>query len=346
MQIDYLIIGQGLAGSLLAWELIQNNKTVIIVDNGKENASLIAAGLINPVTGMRFVKSSNVDQLLPHAINYYQKLSNHFQQRFYIEKTMLRVLRNDKELLACQKRLTQQEYDDFLAQIEPSHPFVKSSFGLLTQKQTGYLLTEALLSSLKNYFISAKVYRCAEINYQEIDRVPLLRWRDLLPKQIIFSEGYRGASNPWFSWLPFQPVKGEIVTATASNQIPQNIINYGHWFIPLNGHKFRTGATFDRECLDTCLSGSAKERLLTSLKQVLPDLADVQMIKQQAGIRPTTLDKQPFIGIHPDYSEFSMFNGFGAKGSLQIPWYCQAFVAHLLNRQDLPKSSSILRYYH
>ncbi|MEY3190936.1 MAG: hypothetical protein RIS10_1053, partial [Pseudomonadota bacterium] len=78
MTIDFLIIGQGLAGSLLAWELINRGCNVIIVDNGKENASQIAAGLINPVTGMRFVKSTNVDDLLPTAKQCYAQLDTIF----------------------------------------------------------------------------------------------------------------------------------------------------------------------------------------------------------------------------------------------------------------------------
>ena len=119
MNIDYLIIGQGLAGSLLAWELINRNQRILIVDNGAENASLIAAGLINPVTGMRLVKSAQVDQLLPSAIHYYQQLSQYFQQPFYIEKLMLRILRTEKELSTAQKRLLQPEYQSYLDKIIP-----------------------------------------------------------------------------------------------------------------------------------------------------------------------------------------------------------------------------------
>jgi len=63
MMIDFLIVGQGLAGSLLAWELIQRGCSVLVVDKGEENASQVAAGLINPVTGIRFVKSGSV----PHS---------------------------------------------------------------------------------------------------------------------------------------------------------------------------------------------------------------------------------------------------------------------------------------
>ena len=90
---------------------------------------------------------------------------------------------------------------------------------------------------------------------------------------------------------------------------------------------------------------SAKESLLKSLNQAYPDLKSEKIIRQQAGIRPTTLDKQPFIGSHPQYPELVFFNGFGAKGSLQIPWYCQCLADHLLFRKPVSLGSNILRYY-
>ena len=344
MNIDYLIIGQGLAGSLLAWELIQRNKKVIIVDDAKENASLIAAGLINPVTGMRFVKSTDVDHLLPAAINYYQKLSDYFQQTFYVEKPMLRILTSQNQLQASQKRLRQAEYQDYLEGIIASSPFIKTSFGIVVQKQTGYLLTRPLLNALKTYFNDSNVYVKAAIKYSDIVFTPTLQWKEFKPSQIIFCEGHSATNNPWFSWLPFQPVKGEIITANTSIKLPQNILNYGHWFIPLDSHQFRTGATFDRESLDSNTSGQAKVTLVKSLHQVCPDIHIDNIVAQQAGIRPTTLDKQPFIGIHPAHSELAIFNGFGAKGSLQIPCSCQYFADHLLHSSSIPVHTDILRF--
>jgi len=346
MEIDYLIIGQGLAGSLLAWELNQRQKKVFIIDNGELNASQVAAGLINPVTGMRFVKSTDVEQLLPTAKNYYNQLSDYFQHTFYIEKPMLRILRNNKEILACQKRLQQAEYTPYLSKTIPSSPFINASLGLLPQKQTGYLLTKALLSVLKNYFISINAYELDEIKYNEIELSPNIHWKGIRPKQIIFCEGHHATNNPWFSWLPFQPVKGEIITATATERIPQHILNYGHWFIPLDDHHFRTGATFDRTNINTQITVNAKETLLDTLKQVYPSLMLERIINQQAGIRPTTLDKQAFIGHHPIHPELVIFNGFGAKGSLQIPWYSKRLADNLINNRAIPQACNILRYNH
>ena len=346
MTIDYLIIGQGLAGSLLAWELIQRDCKIVIIDNGKENASQVAAGLINPVTGMRFVKSADVDMLLPVAKQCYSRLADVFQQTFYIEKPMLRLFRSDKELTYCLKRLDDPDYQDFLGAITESDQAFNNHatpFGFLEQKQTGYLLTRPLLSCLKDFFIARESYRLANIDYHDIQLQPSLRWQDISPRKIIFCEGHHATNNPWFSWLPFQLVKGEILTLEHQSQLPDKILNYGDWLIPLNSRRIRIGATFDRENLNTLPTERGKNALLNALKPISANLAQATLLNHQANIRPCTLDKQVFIGHHPQHSQLAIFNGFGAKGSLQIPWYSRHFADALLNNKPLP--SDIQRHY-
>jgi len=346
MIIDYLIIGQGLAGSLLAWELIHRGCKVVIIDNGKENASQVAAGLINPITGMRFVKSTDVDILLPIAKQCYSQLADVFHQTFYIEKPMLRLFRSEKELTHCLKQLDHPDYQDYLGPITPPdqpEKNIATPFGFLQQKQTGYLLTRPLLSRLKDFFIARHCYRLADIKYRDIQLQPTLRWRDIFPKQIIFCEGHHATTNPWFSWLPFQPVKGEILTLEHQSQLPDKILNFGDWLIPLNSQNIRIGATFDRENLNTLPTERGKNDLLNALKPISANLTQATLINHQANIRPCTLDKQPFIGHHPQHPQLAIFNGFGAKGGLQIPWYSQHFVDALLNKATPP--SNIQRYY-
>jgi glycine/D-amino acid oxidase-like deaminating enzyme len=346
MTIDYLIIGQGLAGSLLAWELIQRDCKVVIVDNGKENASQVAAGLINPVTGMRFVKSANIDSLLPTAKQCYSQLADVFHQLFYIEKPMLRLFRSDKELSHCLKRLNNPDYQGYLGSVmPPDRPInnLATPFGFLEQIQTGYLLTSPLLTCLKDFFIARNCYRQTDIDYQEIQLQPSLHWQDISPKQIIFCEGHHATTNPWFSWLPFQLVKGEILTLEHQSQLPDKILNFGNWLIPLNSHHIRIGATFDRESPNTLPTERGKNELLNALKPISAKLAQATLLNHQANIRPCTLDKQPFIGHHPRHPQLAIFNGFGAKGSLQIPGFCQHFADALLN--NTPLHATIQRYY-
>lgn len=345
--IDFLIIGQGLAGSLLAWELIQRDCKVIVVDNGEENASQVAAGLINPVTGMRFVKSADIDTLLPAAKHRYSQLADFFKQEFYIEKPMLRIFRSENELKNAEKRLNNPEYLAYLNGLQARKTIdnLATPFGFLEQKQTGYLLTKPLLNCLKAFFIAEGSYRQADFDYRDIRLEPSLRWQDITPKRIIFCEGYKATQNPWFSGLPFQAVKGEILTLEHHAELPDKILNYGNWLIPLNAHQIRIGATFDRENLNTEATEQGKNDLLNALNQVASGLTQAILINRQANIRPCTLDKQPFIGSHPQHEQLAIFNGFGAKGSLQIPRHSQYLADALLNGTALPHSCNIARYY-
>ncbi|MGR8981470.1 MAG: NAD(P)/FAD-dependent oxidoreductase [Gammaproteobacteria bacterium] len=348
MVIDFLIVGQGLAGSLLAWELIQRGCRVVVIDNQQNNASQVAAGLINPVTGHRFARSADVDILLPFARAYYAALSDFFQQSFYVEKSMLRVFRSETERRRCLKRLNDPCYRDYLGElISPDNAIeaIAAPLGYVKQRQTGYLQTMNLLSCLKHFFISKERYRRATFHFQDIGFQPRLRWGDLKPEQIIFCEGYRAIENPWFSWLPLQPVKGEILTLEHAFEMPDQIINFGHWLLPVNRSELRLGATFDRENIDAGITESAKRELLNASANVIPGLVKAKLIAHQAGVRPCTSDRQPLIGKHPQYRQINIFNGFGAKGSLSIPWHCRRFADHLLNNGGLPKNCTIERYY-
>jgi glycine/D-amino acid oxidase-like deaminating enzyme len=335
---DYLIIGQGLAGSLLAWQLLQRGCKIMVVDNGLENASQVAAGLINPVTGMRLVKSAEVEHLLPSAMRCYAHLSQFFKQDFYIEKPMHRLLNNELLLTNAHKRLADSAYKDYVKAIiaTDAQPY-------LEQQQTGFLQTRLLLNCLKQYFIECGCYRRSIVNYQDIQQLPSLSWQDMTFKKIIFCEGHHATQNPHFSWLPFQPVKGEILTLQHQSQLPDVIYNFGDWLIPLDKQRIRLGASFDREHLNTEPTLKAKNTLLQSLTHSGIHLSELSVIDQLANIRPCTLDKQAFTGEHPKLPQLAIFNGFGAKGSLQIPKYCQLFADALQNNNPYP--SSIARYY-
>jgi glycine/D-amino acid oxidase-like deaminating enzyme len=335
---DYLIIGQGLAGSLLAWELLQRGCKVMVIDNGLENASQVAAGLINPVTGMRLVKSADIEQLLPTAMRCYEQLSQFFKQNFYIEKPMLRRLDNELLLTNAHKRLADPAYKNYVKTI--IHTELNSPY--LEQQQTGYLQTRLLLSALKRYFIERGCYRQSAVIYQDIE-LASLSWKDIRFKKVIFCEGHFATQNPYFSWLPFQLVKGEILTLQHQSQLPDVIYNFAEWLIPTDKQHIRLGASFDRVHLNTEPTLQAKNTLLQSLKHSGIHVPKLTVIDHQANIRPCTLDKQAFIGEHPQLPQLLIFNGFGAKGSLQIPKLCQLFVDALLNLTPYP--SSIARYY-
>ncbi|MGR8929972.1 MAG: NAD(P)/FAD-dependent oxidoreductase [Gammaproteobacteria bacterium] len=343
MSIDVLVVGQGLAGSLLAWELMQQQLRVMVIDTGDENASQVAAGLINPVTGQRLVKTFGVEAYLPAALDCYEQLRIQFGFSFFVPLPMLRIFRSFREREIAAKRLLDSDYRIFLKSHDDSAEII-SPFGLIEQRKTGYLRTTLLLESLRDYFLQNGAYRRTRMDYREIQFKPCLQWRDLQPEHIVFCEGYQALNNPWFGRLPFQPVKGQILTCKTTAVVPQRILNFGYWLIPSISDGFKVGATFEPGVFDTQVNAEATQRLLQRLSEICPALQPVDIVSGQAGIRPATLDKQPFVGHHPRYSNLHIFNGFGAKGSLTIPWHAQRLVSALKRRLPLPEFCSIQRY--
>ncbi len=345
MQIDILLIGQGLAGSLLAWELHRRGYRILLLDKGLENASQVAAGLINPITGQRLVKQAEVETLLSAALNCYEQMARQFRQGFFVPLPMLKILRSQKERELAERRLNEPGYGDFLVDLIDAPPGVNAPFGVLQQRQTGYLQTEALLQQLRNFLLSQGSYRQTDLQYSDIRLQPALQWRDISTRHIVFCEGYQALNNPWFGGLPFQLAKGEILSCQSHQAMPAQILNFGHWLLPVGVQRFKLGASFDTQQLDTMPTPATKAALLASLQTVYPADQPHEVCQHRAGIRPTTRDKQPFIGSHPQHTRLHIFNGFGAKGSLAIPWYAARFADYLQQQTPLPVACDIRRYY-
>src|ERR1700712_2639986 len=77
MNVDYLIIGQGISGSFLSRDLLRAGKTVMVIDESKPfTASKVASGVINPITGRRMVRTWEIEKLMPFAVEAYTKLGD------------------------------------------------------------------------------------------------------------------------------------------------------------------------------------------------------------------------------------------------------------------------------
>ncbi len=75
MEVDFLLIGQGLAGTVLSYRLVNSGKRVHVIDQASNNhCSRVAAGLYNPLTGRKMVKTWNADEIFPEIEPFYAQL--------------------------------------------------------------------------------------------------------------------------------------------------------------------------------------------------------------------------------------------------------------------------------
>lgn len=353
-QLDTIIVGQGLAGSLLAWELVRHQQHVLVISDPTAPCSTrVAAGVVNPVTGQRLVLQADTSIHLNAALTIYRELEQFFGIQLFHELPMLRIANPDQpEWQRFLKRLEQHEYQGFLRVAAPSELNTVTADGKAVsgwmQLQTGYLDTNLLLDTLRNYFKSKHVLQEREFDYSELSwaaeksNFPL-QWHNFRASRIIFCEGAQMLNNPWFGHLPLHPAKGEILTLSRQNPLPEFMLHYGQWMVPQH-HQFKIGATYDTQNINVEPTEFAKQTLLDGARRYFPAIDQAQVLEHRAGLRPTTKDKQPLIGWHPEHSFMGVFNGFGSRGSMLVPWHAQVFAQTLLHHTKLPEYADIRRF--
>ena len=90
MQVDHIIVGQGISGSFLSWYLIKEGKSVLVIDEeNATTASRVAAGIINPVTGRRMVTVWMAEELFPFAWRAYNEFGAELGITAISQKTII-----------------------------------------------------------------------------------------------------------------------------------------------------------------------------------------------------------------------------------------------------------------
>ena len=93
MNVDYLIIGQGISGTWLSYYLLKEDKSFVVIDNGfKDSPSRMAAGIINPVTGRRHVEMCIRDRF--RALVKYRNISSLHLRVIKATETLKKQLEN------------------------------------------------------------------------------------------------------------------------------------------------------------------------------------------------------------------------------------------------------------
>ena len=117
MRADILILGQGLAGTLLALELERAGISFAIVDRGHEHAATsAAAGLINPITGRRRVKSWRIETLLPIARAAYAELETTLGVPLWRPMRVRRLFADERERSVFAEKWARGELAPFVVE--------------------------------------------------------------------------------------------------------------------------------------------------------------------------------------------------------------------------------------
>ena len=195
MTYDYIIVGQGVAGTLLAFELLERHQKILVVDAAHQaTASKVAAGIINPITGRHLVNSWNIDTLLPKAWSTYRALEKLLDITVLEERPLTRFLatvkaNNDWLVRSSNPDLQAYLSDDF--DPEDYRDFLQHFESGVVLRHTGRVRLAALTAAFRTYLQQQDALLEASFDYAQLTVTAQgVQYQDHRAQKLVFAEGY------------------------------------------------------------------------------------------------------------------------------------------------------------
>jgi glycine oxidase len=347
-QTDFIIVGQGMAGSVLALQLMQAGKHIVLVGHDENYSSRVAAGLFNPVTGKNLSKTWMADAVFAQLFSFYQHAEKTLNSSFFHTRPIYRPFVSIEEQNEWMGKSSEPAWLPFIEKVVPqSMGFtgLHDSLGGLLLKQTGYVDTNTFLSAVKNYLEQRHLFVNDTFDYSRVHISKSgIEYKNIVAEKIIFCEGVEIHNNPFFKWLPIRPLKGE--TLTVAVDLPETVIvNRGVYAVPAKKSTYKIGATYETQDVSHTITEKAKTELQEKFTTLFS--GPYSIIKQEWGMRPTSPDRRPIIGEHPEHKCVLTCNGLGTKGVSLAPFVGALVTGFLVNGIKPPVYATVdvNRYY-
>lgn len=344
---DYIIVGQGLAGSALTAQLLLRKKKVLVIDWPQGNiSSPLAAGLFNPFTGRKMIRTWQAETLFPYLENFYQKVQRYTGEKFFFPTPIYRPFLSVEEQNEWMGMSADPLPGSFIGEITTNtrYPeFVNDHFGGLVLKSGGYIDTVRYICAVRDWVRKENSYLEEKFDFSAfLTNGSGVQYKNMFSHHIIFSEGVNALSNESFRWVPIKPLKGETLTirATLRDGI---IFNRGVYVVPDRRENFwRVGATYEHGAFEPAPTLKGRKELEEKLRELIT--GPYEVVDHQWGVRPTTPDRRPVVGAHPENSDVFFFNGFGTKGVSLTPYFSHLLIESIENKTPINQEIDISRY--
>lgn len=343
--IDYIIVGSGLAGIAFAETALQNNKSIVVFDNNSQQSSKVAGGLYNPVILKRFSEVWEAQEQITLLDTFYgnieKKLESKFDFKIPIYRKLFSVEEQNNWFIASDKiGLT-----PFLSSklISKKYNGIDSPYNFGEVLQTGYVDTEKLLVHYHKYLSENNFLYNVSFDYSLLEiNQDLIKYKSIEAQNIIFAEGFGMIDNPYFSKLPLDGTKGELLIIKAPDLNLDVVIKTSVFILPLGNDLYKIGATYNWKDKTNLPTEEGKQELLENLKEILN--CDFEIIEHLAGVRPTVKDRRPMIGTHPNHGRIHLLNGLGTRGVMLAPAMAKALFENIEFEKPLDKTIDIKRF--
>jgi glycine/D-amino acid oxidase-like deaminating enzyme len=346
MQVDYLIIGQGISGTMLSWFLHKEGKSFLVIDDACEDSpSKIAAGIINPVTGRRYAYTWMIEELMDFALDTYREIENYFDSQYIFEKSIIDFFPSPQMRNAFVERLS--ENDTYLHSFPDQNHFnqyFNYDFGCGQIKPAYIVHVHSILSAWRKKLVESGRILQDKFEFDElIMRDSGISYRNIDVSKIIFCDGINSVTHHLFQLLPFAPNKGEALIVECEELNNQHIFKRGLMLAPSTDEsKYWVGSNYQWEFANDQPSDIFYKYATSVLDAWLKK--PYRVISHKAAVRPATIERRPFVGFHPLYRNVGILNGMGTKGTSLAPFFAHQLTQHMIYNLPISPEADINRF--
>ncbi|MCB0381946.1 MAG: FAD-dependent oxidoreductase [Psychroserpens sp.] len=343
--VDYIIVGNGIAGIAFCEQLRLHNRDFVVFDNQSQQSSGVAAGIYNPVVLKRFTNVWNAKSQLDLARTKYAELEKLLGVKLDYSLPIYRKFTSVEEQNDWFTASDKPVLSDFLSTtlIKNNNVSIHAQFGFGEVLHTGRIHTSQLIKSYQAYLQSQNRLYKEEFHHNQLEvQENSFSYKTISSTYIVFAEGFGLKHNPFFNHLPLNGTKGEMLTIKAPDLKMNFILKSSVFIVPLGNDLYWVGATYEWEDKTHVTTQKGKTELLEKLKKIIN--CDFEVVEQVAGIRPTTTDRRPLVGSHPKNTNMMVLNGLGTRGVMMSPFVAEQLYNHIETGQELDGEIDISRF--
>ncbi|SDC40006.1 NAD(P)/FAD-dependent oxidoreductase [Niabella drilacis] len=341
-----IIVGQGISGTFLSWFCYQAGIDFIVIDEANTHApSRVAAGIINPVTGRRVVKVWLDDVILPFAETAYKAMGTFLNLPAITRTVLIDFFPNPFMKESFLKKLAQKE--DYISLLENEAPYAASfnyEFGIGLIDPAYIVHLQQLLPAWRTFLKQQRRLVEEPLDFEQLRaEAGAVHYKDHTADRLLFCDGAAGSANPYFSRLPFALNKGEALIIEAPELPAGHLYKKSMLLAPIaEPGIFWAGTNYIWDFKDEAPTADFRQSATHTLEQWLK--VPFKIIDHKASVRPATVERRPFAGFHPVYTNIGILNGMGTKGCSLAPYFAHQLMEHLLYQRPLQPEVDISRF--
>jgi glycine/D-amino acid oxidase-like deaminating enzyme len=321
MDLPILVVGQGIAGSVLALAFTEYEIPFLAVEqHGISRSSSVAAGLFNPVVFKRLTEGWRAFEAVEKAKAFYQNAEQITQASFLNVDGILRVHSSDDERRMWSAKRENHTWSKILGESSRDNGIMSglhAPFGTAHIHEAGFMHPQKFLDTVKSFLsLKQQLYsRTFEHNDLRFSQ-EAIAWNGMQFNAVVFCEGVAIQHNPYFAAEILKPAKGEVLIIEAPD-LPQRVFNGKVYGVPIGNARFRIGATYEWDAPNAEPTQTKYDELYDQLCNLIK--VPFRVIGHEAGIRPSSPNRRPFFINSAREERVFAFNGLGTKGVLLAP---------------------------